>query len=455
MEGSSKIYDAVIVGAGAAGISCTKELVERGYKNVVCLEALDEAGGRVKFNRKFGDLGGMCLHLPNRFSKIEDLDAEFWGAADLVQFAKENNFRFHREGNKPKFRLYKNGQKVKESLVNHANSLINNAINSITERINNKELPSDITLQDALADLLEDDICRTLINTIYSSTDTGLDASDISFNDYSNTMPSNPGLFPVDGMGPLLNAYSRPARPYILLSREVLSVQKLRTRYRLKMLDTTSGVAYEIETRSLVLTVSVGVLQSWIKDKKIVLPEEKIKAINSIRMGYLNKNILVMDELFFTENNITSFTHINIRSNHLDEDANFLAVNMHDKYAMINFVGGKKSLLYEKKGTAYARRESLQILASVFGNEVYDFCIGSYLSRWNRDKYFLGSYSAATKDNYHARLELSKPLDRNMYLAGEAVRYSSDDISYHTHISGALHSGFKAANLVIRQLESS
>ncbi|WP_410966273.1 hypothetical protein, partial [Salmonella sp. SAL4449] len=92
--------------------------------------------------------------------------------------------------------------------VNHANSLINNAIKSSIEKINRKELPADISLKEALADLLDDDICSSLISTVYSSADTGLDAGDISFVDYCNTMPSNPGLYPEDGMGTLLKAYT-------------------------------------------------------------------------------------------------------------------------------------------------------------------------------------------------------------------------------------------------------
>src|SRR6185312_9902812 len=110
----------------------------------------------------------------------------------------------------------------------------------------------------------------------------------------------------------------------------------------------------------LVITVSIGVLQSWIKEKKITLAKEKVRTINNIKMGYLNKNILKMDELFFTENNIRSFTHINIRSNRLDKDANFLALEMDGDHFLVNFVGGKKSLQYEKHGTAYARNDSLK-----------------------------------------------------------------------------------------------
>jgi monoamine oxidase len=447
------IYDVVIVGAGAAGISCLRELVRRGYKDVLCLEALPEPGGRVKFNKKFGDIGGMCLHVPSKFLSIENLDEEFLEAADLINFAYKNGFEFYRESNTPKFRLYRNGQRVKPALVNHANSLINNAIKSNIEKINRKELPADISLKEALADLLDDDICSSLISTVYSSADSGLDAGDISFVDYCNTMPSNPGLYPEDGMGKLFKAYTRPVKNYIALNKEVLGVKKQKDHYKVKYLDITNNQRFELYTKMLVITVSIGVLQRWIKEKRISLAAEKVRAINNIQMGHLNKNILVMDERFFTDNNIRSFTHINIRSNRLDRDASFLAMQMHNKNYLINFVGGEWSLQYEKRGTAYARNDSLRILATAFGNDVYDLCVDSYLSQWTQNKYFLGAYSNALKNNFDSRFELSNPLARNLYRAGEEVRYSATGLSYHTHITGALNSGFVTANKVIRELE--
>ena len=448
-------YDIIVVGAGAAGIACMKELINRGYTNAICLEAFHTVGGRVRFNNKFGDIGGMCLHLPEKLLRIQNLQEEFWGAADLISFANKNDFRFIRENEKPNFRLYQNGQRIKDGLVNKANDAIETTIENTIKKISRKELPSDISLKDAFSSILTDDLCRTLISTIYSSTDTGLDAEEISFMDYINTMPSNPGLFPSDGMGTLLKAYARPIRNYVSFNKEVLSVKNDAGVISVYCKDATTNAAFELSTKMLVITVSVGVLKSWIKEKKIVLPREKVRVVNSLQMGYLNKNILVMDELFFEENNIRSFTHINVRSNRLNKDANFLALKMFDKNLLINFVGGKKSLEYEKKGTAYARNASLRILASVFGKEVFDLCKDSYLSQWNKDKYFMGAYSAASKNNFHARLELSQPLDKNIFKAGEEVLYHSDQMSYHTHISGALDSGFIVANQVIKALELS
>ncbi|MEX6688321.1 FAD-dependent oxidoreductase [Danxiaibacter flavus] len=445
-------YDVIVVGAGAAGIACMKELVNRGYTNTICLEALNAVGGRVRFNNKFGDVGGMCLHLPEKLLRIQNLHEEFWGAADLISFARKNDFRFIRENEKPNFRLYKNGQRIKESLVNKANDAIETTIENTIKKIERRELPSDISLKDAFSKIFNDDLCRSLISTIYSNTDTGLDAEEISFMDYINTMPSNPGLFPQDGMGTLLKAYARSIRNYISFSKEVISVKSEKGSILVACRDSITNATFELSTKMLVITISVGVLKSWIKEKRIALPEEKVSVINSLQMGYLNKNILLMDELFFDENHISSFTHINIRSNRLNRDANFLALKMFGKHILINFVGGKKSLEYEKKGTAYARNASLKILASVFGKVVFDYCKDSYLSQWNKDKYFLGAYSAASRNNFQARLLLSQPLDKNIFKAGEEVLYHSDQMSYHTHISGALDSGFIVANQVIKEL---
>ena len=239
----------------------------------------------------------MSLHLPNKFLKVQNLHSEFWGASDLVKFANKNNFSFYRENNRPKFRLYHNGQKIKEGIVNHANSLIMNAIKSAIDKIRKKELPAEISLREALSDLLEDDICRSLITTVYSTTDTGLDVEDISFVDYTNTMPSNPGLFPIDGMGTLLSAYARPIRQYISFNKEVLAVRNDAGLITVSGLDTKTGTSFGMNAKTLVLTVSIGVLQSWTKEEKtkngwqVIIPE-KYKEGHEEHFARVTKNFL-------------------------------------------------------------------------------------------------------------------------------------------------------------------
>eukprot|EP00466_Bigelowiella_natans_P020218 jgi/Bigna1/69373/fgenesh1_pg.8_\ len=59
------LYDAVVIGAGAAGIGAGVALEESGIKNYVILEARDRIGGRAFTTEEFGyplDMGGQWIH---------------------------------------------------------------------------------------------------------------------------------------------------------------------------------------------------------------------------------------------------------------------------------------------------------------------------------------------------------------------------------------------------------
>ena len=45
MESSDNIYECIVVGAGPGGIVATKELLENGFDNVLCLEQSGGIGG--------------------------------------------------------------------------------------------------------------------------------------------------------------------------------------------------------------------------------------------------------------------------------------------------------------------------------------------------------------------------------------------------------------------------
>lgn len=44
----------LVIGAGSSGISATSRLIEKGFRNVVCLEAENRIGGRV-YTTAFAD----------------------------------------------------------------------------------------------------------------------------------------------------------------------------------------------------------------------------------------------------------------------------------------------------------------------------------------------------------------------------------------------------------------
>lgn len=62
---NSKIYKVAIVGAGLAGLASAKKLLEKGCEDIIILEALDKAGGRihtVKYDGLHLELGAQWIH---------------------------------------------------------------------------------------------------------------------------------------------------------------------------------------------------------------------------------------------------------------------------------------------------------------------------------------------------------------------------------------------------------
>ena len=79
-------YDVVVIGAGAAGLAATEELIKSG-KKVLCIESLDRIGGRVVTDNTI-------------FKEPYDLGA-LW-----IENGETNPFKIFGENNK-QFNLYK------------------------------------------------------------------------------------------------------------------------------------------------------------------------------------------------------------------------------------------------------------------------------------------------------------------------------------------------------------
>jgi len=79
----SSDVDVVVVGAGAAGLSATSELIRKG-RSVLCIEAMDRIGGRCFTDHSiFGsacDIGAHWLHN--------------YSGNQIAQYGQKNNERF-------------------------------------------------------------------------------------------------------------------------------------------------------------------------------------------------------------------------------------------------------------------------------------------------------------------------------------------------------------------------
>ncbi len=446
ISGTSSIryHDFVVIGAGTAGLMATKELYNEGYENILTLEARDRTGGRINTINHFKDVGAAGFHVPPEAMRKNNTLFEV-----IMDFCDNNNIKLQKEY--PKFVLYRNGKRISDGEVNAAIDRIEAAMQKTSRGIKAGEISQDITLFKALEHLYGNETCRALIDTQYSHADAGLATTHISFLDRYNTMAPTFCLYPNKGMAHFLDQFTRETKDYISLNKEVnhIGKDKATGMMAVKYKDNETGTDNVAYAREVIITVPVGVLKQWIKKNIIELPADKTAAINNIEMGHFCKNILMMKEKFYRENDgINNLSNLIISSARYNSN-NIFFVN---KPLISQYVGDEMALQYQKKGKNYAADKALKILASagVFGDYHYlmKMMEDNYLTNWDNDDLSRGAYTGSAKDET-AREIYAKPFG-HIHFAGEGCSYKNSQD--HTYILGALNSGIIVAHEAIKSL---
>ena len=87
MKSSDKIYDCIVVGAGPGGIVATKELLESGISDVLCLEKSDAIGG--VFSKGYDNLqltSSATFSMFSDFLNKEGEENHFWSKEEAVSY---------------------------------------------------------------------------------------------------------------------------------------------------------------------------------------------------------------------------------------------------------------------------------------------------------------------------------------------------------------------------------
>lgn len=94
MESSDNIYECIVVGAGPGGIVATKELLENGFDNVLCLEQSGGIGG--VFAKGYDNLELTSSATFSMFSDFLNKPGEenhFWSKEEAVSYWKRTSRR--------------------------------------------------------------------------------------------------------------------------------------------------------------------------------------------------------------------------------------------------------------------------------------------------------------------------------------------------------------------------
>src|SRR6266511_688985 len=413
--GRAGSVDAVIVGAGAAGIAAARRIAAAG-KRFALVEAADTVGGR-------------CITDTNTFGVPYDRGAHWIYAADINPVAKlapqtgldlypvppgqrmRIGRRYAREGEMEDFL---------SGLV-RANSAIADAFRGRADVSCVQALPKDLGEW------------RPSIEFVLGSYGAGKELAEISAIDFTRSAERDNAAFCRQGFGALI---AKLAPAAVQLASPATQIEWYRTPI---IVTTTKG---RFDARAVIVTVSTNVLTAG-KIKFVPdLPRRVLDAAAKLKLGSLDHVALEMvgnplglrrDELAFekSENRQTAAIFANVSGS---------------TRCMID-VGGRFGRELSDKGEAAMIDFAVGWLSGLYGTDIKNVIKRSYAIRWNHEPWVLNASSAAAPGGQPSRKVLMEPLNNRIFLAGEAAH----ETLWGT-VGGAWESGERAADAVVRLL---
>ena len=395
--------DVIVVGAGTAGLSAAKTLLDAGLQ-VVVLEAEPHVGGRCitdtsVFETPF-DRGGSWLHS----AQINP----------LAELAEEAGVRLHKKPWKWQ-RVIADGRALNDQQVADYDRYQNTMwehINKVGTRSN------DVAIENALPVSPWRDTAKHWVPQIL-----GADADAVSAADIAGYKDAQGVWLVSGGLGALVESLHSDVVvefncPVTKIDYSGPCVQAI----------TPSGT---VHAKYMILTVSTGVLSAETIKFEPALPNCKLSAINELPNGLLNKVGIEFDPTWkdATEGYMADY-HVG------DEAFCTLLFGFYDTSLTVGFVAGRFAELLEKEGAGAATSFCLQGLQNLFGNDVIKRIRGTTETAWSGNPNTFGSYSYARPGCATARTVLAEPIDEYLFFAGEATMPNAFATVHGAYLSG-------------------
>jgi len=411
---SAAEVDAVIIGAGAAGIAAARRIAAAGRRYVM-IEAGDRIGGRcITDTRTFGvpfDRGAHWIHFP--------------ASNPVTRLAPRGGLEIYPAPQSQKVRI--GLRNAREGELEDFLSAQVRTTRAIADAARKGDTPCAQALPNDLGDW------RPTVEFVLGPFFCGKDLAQVSAADFAHAPERRGDAFCRQGFGALLASLGTG-----------LTVQ---LGMPARAIDLSSGIAVEtpkgtIAAHTAIVTVSTNVIASGRIRFTPELPRRFADACNSLSLG--------------------SYDHIalELTGNPLgleSDDLVFEKSSNRQTGAILGNVSGTSLCLVEVAGTAgrelAAQGEAAMAdfaanwLAKLYGAEVKKAVSRASVTRWNADPRFLGAMSAAAPGAQAARRVLLDPIHDAVWYAGEAAH----ERLWGT-VGGAWESGERAAAAVLRRL---
>lgn len=201
--------------------------------------------------------------------------------------------------------------------------------------------------------------------------------------------------------------------------------------------ETDDGRA--IEGDAAVVTLPLGVFKADRVEFDPILPREKRTAIARLGMGTLNKVVFRFPEVFWDDRDLIGY--LSSTRGRFPEIVNLARAT--GAPALMALCGGRYGAASESLPDEAIYDEVLTILRRIYGVAIPD-PIEAVRTRWNADRYTLGSYSyIPVGERPTLRAVLAEPVGSQLFFAGEAT-----SLDHPGTVHGAYLSGLRAAREV-------
>jgi monoamine oxidase len=225
----------------------------------------------------------------------------------------------------------------------------------------------------------------------------------------------------------------------VRLNTPVASVDWSGSRVHVQAVD---GTVFEAD--QAVITLPVGVLQSGSVTFTPALPEDKLAALDGLRMGPVIKMVYRFDTPVLPDGVMALYSALNPPmwwSPSFGQDTNTVVITA--------FVSGDSARDLLALGEAGALAKGIETLRAELGRP--DLTpVASHLVNWPADPYALGGYSTVRPGHADARLKLAQPVGNRLYWAGEATVKNAWGATVH----GAYVSGLRAAQEILSKIHA-
>lgn len=401
--------DVLVIGAGAAGLSCARELAKAG-KQVIVLEARNRVGGRVHTIRDRG---------------VVEAGAEFIHGENATTWEHVNEMRLHTEEWFYQNRVFGEGGVRSDSP--ELRGEVMTALSHIGDPASPSTSVADVLAKGASS---EDALFYALrsIGDLEGTDAANISAALLTREDERNSS-GHRNFWITDG-------YDRVME---LLAQGI----DVRLGHEVESIEWKEGVARAIckngavfTAPKLVFTLPIGVLREGDAIFVPALPEVFTHAVRSIGFGNNTKLTL------WLSNPLPAFGILDTKGLF----GHFWCRSFGEDPVVVGFSGGKRAEELTEMGEEKAISSGIAELSDALGMDIRPMVTEARHFTWSDDPYARGSYTYDALGSETARADLGTPIGNTLFYTGEAVNRHGHCATVH----GAIEAGRDTANEILK-----